>query len=106
MLYVLHENAQLCIDHEPDTEVTCYVTWDIRAFGKGYEEFTKPSQEKYGIEFSEVNPASNLRNDDLTLTIREQKTLLLGKVTEYTYDLVVLSVGLNTLKVQKNSDKL
>lgn len=48
------KNAQLCIDHEPDTEVTCYYM-DIRAFGKGYEEFYKTSQEKYGIEFTEVN---------------------------------------------------
>ena len=48
------KNAQLCIDHEPDTEVTCYYM-DIRSF-------------------------------------------LLGKVTEYTYDLVVLSVGLEPPK--------
>jgi Heterodisulfide reductase, subunit A and related polyferredoxins len=39
------KNAQLCIDHEPDTEVTCYYM-DIRSFGKGYEEFYKTSQEK------------------------------------------------------------
>ena len=76
------KNAQLCIDHEPDTEVTCYYM-DIRSF------------------------------DDLTLTIRAEDTLL-GKVTEYTYDLVVLSVGLEhaagsdelrqTLGVSKSAD--
>ena len=65
------KNAQLCIDHEPDTEVTCYYM-DIRSFGKGYEEFYKNSQEKYGIEFLRGRPAE----------------------TEYTYDMVVLSVGL------------
>ena len=86
------KNAQLCIDHEPDTEVTCYYM-DIRSFGKGYEEFYKTSQEKYGIEFIRGRPAQILENDDLTLTIRAEDTLL-GKVTEYTYDLVVLSVGL------------
>ena len=106
------KNAQLCIDHEPDTEVTCYYM-DIRAFGKGYEEFYKTSQEKYGIEFIRGKPAQIFENDDLTLTIRAEDTLL-GKVTEYTYDLVVLSVGLEhpegseelrqTLGVSKSSD--
>ncbi len=86
------KNAQLCIDHEPDTKVTCYYM-DIRSFGKGYEEFYKTSQEKYGIEFIRGKPAQIFENDDLTLTIRAEDTLL-GKVTEYTYDLVVLSVGL------------
>ena len=66
---------------------------NIRSFGKGYEEFYKTSQEKYGIEFIRGKPAQIFENDDLTLTIRAEDTLL-GKVTEYTYDLVVLSVGL------------
>lgn len=86
------KNAQLCIDHEPDTEVTCYYM-DIRSFGKGFEEFYKTSQEKYGIEFLRGRPAEIIENDDLTLTVRAEDTLL-GKITEYTYDLVVLSVGL------------
>ena len=86
------KNAQLCIDHEPDTEVTCYYM-DIRSFGKGYEEFYKNSQEKYGIEFLRGRPAEIIENEDLSLTIRAEDTLL-GKITEYTYDMVVLSVGL------------
>lgn len=86
------KNAQLCIDHEPDTEVTCYYM-DIRAFGKGFEEFYKNSQEKYGIEFLRGKPAQIFENDDLTLTVRAEDTLL-GKITEYTYDMVVLSIGL------------
>ena len=90
------KNAQLCIDHEPDTEVTCYYM-DIRSFGKGFEEFYKTSQEKYGIEFIRGRPAEIIENDDLTLTVRAEDTLL-GKVTEYTYDLVVLSVGLEPPK--------
>ncbi|MDL2246569.1 CoB--CoM heterodisulfide reductase iron-sulfur subunit A family protein [Methanobrevibacter sp. OttesenSCG-928-K11] len=86
------KNAQLCIDHEPDTEVTCYYM-DIRAFGKGFEEFYKNSQEKYGIEFLRGKPAQIFENDDLTLTVRAEDTLL-GKITEFEYDMVVLSVGL------------
>ncbi|MDR2873280.1 MAG: CoB--CoM heterodisulfide reductase iron-sulfur subunit A family protein [Methanobrevibacter sp.] len=86
------KNAQLIIDHEADTDVTLYYM-DIRAFGKGFEEFYKNSQEKYGIKFSRGRPAEVIENPDLTLTVRSEDTLL-GKVTEYEYDLVVLSVGL------------
>ena len=106
------KNAQLCIDHEADTEVTCYYM-DIRAFGKGFEEFYKNSQEKYGIEFLRGRPAEIFENEDKTLTIRAEDTLL-GKITEYTYDLVVLSVGLEapegstelrqTLGISKSAD--
>jgi heterodisulfide reductase subunit A len=106
------KNAQLLIDHEADTDVTCYYM-DIRAFGKGFEEFYKNSQEKYGIEFLRGRPAQIFENDDKTLTIRAEDTLL-GKITEYTYDLVVLSVGLEapegstelrqTLGISRSSD--
>ncbi len=86
------KNAQLIKDHEPDTDITIYYM-DIRAFGKGFEEFYKRSQEKYGIKFVRGRPATVLENPDDTLTIRAEDTML-GKVTEYNYDMVVLSVGL------------
>ena len=86
------KNAQLIKDHEPDTEIAIYYM-DIRAFGKGFEEFYKRSQEKYGIKFIRGRPATVLENPDQTLTVRAEDTML-GKVTEYDYDMVVLSVGL------------
>ena len=86
------KNAQLCVDHEPDTEVTIYYI-DIRAFGKGYEEFYRASQEKYGIKFIRGKAAQLIENEDKTVVVRAEDTLI-GKITEYEYDLVVLSVGL------------
>jgi heterodisulfide reductase subunit A2 len=86
------KNAQLIKDKMPDTDVAIYYM-DIRAFGKGFEEFYKRSQEKYGIRFIRGRPATVLENPDQTLTIRAEDSLL-GKVTEYDYDMVVLSVGL------------
>jgi heterodisulfide reductase subunit A len=86
------KNAQLIKDKMPDTEVVLYYM-DIRAFGKGFEEFYKRSQEKYGIKFVRGRPAEVIENSDLTLTVRGEDTLL-GKVTEYDYDMVVLGVGL------------
>ncbi|MDI9614707.1 H(2):CoB-CoM heterodisulfide ferredoxin reductase subunit HdrA [Methanothermobacter sp.] len=90
-MYIM-KNAQLIKDKMPDTEVTLYYM-DIRAFGKGFEEFYKRSQEKYGIKFIRGRPAEVIENPDLTLTVRSEDTLL-GKVTEYDYDMVVLGVGL------------
>ncbi|MBE6493240.1 MAG: CoB--CoM heterodisulfide reductase iron-sulfur subunit A family protein [Methanosphaera stadtmanae] len=106
------KNAQLCIDHEPDTEVTIYYI-DIRSFGKGYEEFYRQSQEKYGIRFIRGKAAQLIENPDKTITVRAEDTLL-GKATAFTYDLVVLSVGLvppegsedlrQTLSLSKSAD--
>jgi heterodisulfide reductase subunit A2 len=86
------KNAQLIKDKVPETDVAIYYM-DIRAFGKGFEEFYKRSQEKYGIKFIRGRPATVLENPDETLTVRAEDSLL-GKVTEYNYDMVVLSVGL------------
>ena len=106
------KNAQLVKDHEPDTEVTIYYM-DIRAFGKGFEEFYKRSQEKYGIKFVRGRPAAILGNPDQTLTVRAEDSLL-GRVTEYNYDMVVLAAGLvppaganelrQTIGLSKSSD--
>lgn len=86
------KNAQLIKDKMPDTDVAIYYM-DIRAFGKGFEEFYRRSQEKYGIKFIRGRPANVLVNPDETLSIRSEDSLL-GKLTEYDYDMVVLSVGL------------
>ncbi|MGZ7134521.1 MAG: 4Fe-4S binding protein [Methanobacterium sp.] len=86
------KNAQLIKDKAPDTDVAIYYM-DIRAFGKGFEEFYKRSQEKYGIKFIRGRPAAVLSNPDETVTIRSEDSLI-GKVTEYNYDMVVLAAGL------------
>ncbi|MBI5679293.1 MAG: CoB--CoM heterodisulfide reductase iron-sulfur subunit A family protein [Methanobacterium sp.] len=86
------KNAQLAKDKMPDCDVAIYYM-DIRAFGKGFEEFYKRSQEKYGIKFIRGRPGMVLENPDETLTVRSEDSLL-GKVTEYDYDMVVLAAGL------------
>ena len=50
------KNAQLIKMHEPDAEVyICYM--DIRAFGKGYEEYYQRAQEQFGVKFIRGRPA-------------------------------------------------
>ncbi len=86
------KNAQLIKDKVPETEVAIYYM-DIRAYGKGFEEFYKRSQEMYGIKFIRGRPAEVLENPDGTLTVRAEDTLI-ARPTEYVYDMVVLSIGL------------
>jgi len=48
-VYAIKE-AMMAIEHEPDTEVTVFLM-DMRAFSKGYLDFYRRAQERYGIRF-------------------------------------------------------
>jgi heterodisulfide reductase subunit A len=86
------KNALLIKEHDPCAEIFIYYI-DIRAFGKGYEEFYKRSQEA-GIKFMRGRAAELFQKQDTgNLVIRADDTLL-GIITENEVDLVVLSVGM------------
>jgi len=87
------KNAQIIMEHEPDTEIAIYYN-DIRAFGKGFEELYHRIREEYQVEFIRGRPAKLSENHETkSITIRAEETLL-NKITERDFDLVVLSVGL------------
>jgi len=44
------KEAIMAMEHEPDTQVTVFMM-DMRAFSKGYEEYYRRAQERYGIRF-------------------------------------------------------
>ena len=87
------KNARLYKEKHPDADVYIFYM-DIRASGKGYEEFYKKSQEEYGIKFVRGKP-SEIKEDSKTknLIVVVEDTLL-GKKLEFEFDLVVLAVGL------------
>ncbi len=87
------KNARLYKEKHPEAEIFIFYM-DIRAFGKGYEEFYKRAQDEYGIKFIRGKPAE-IKEDPKTknLIVRVENTLL-GKTIEFEFDLVVLSVGL------------
>ena len=66
---------------------------DIRVFGRGYEELYRTSQEKYGIQFIRGRLSEASENNDSTLHLRVEDTLI-GKPMKLTVDLVVLLVGM------------
>ena len=86
------KNALLIKEHDPSAEIFIYYI-DIRAFGKGYEEFYKRAQEA-GIKFMRGRAAEIFQKQDTdNLVIRADDTLL-GIITENDVDMVVLSVGM------------
>jgi len=87
------KNAQLMKMHDPDSEVyICYM--DIRAYGKGYEEYYQRAQEQFGVRFIRGRPAQIIEDPETkNLKVLVEDTLL-GEVLEIDADLVVLSAGL------------
>ena len=86
------KQAQLLMGALPMADITIYYM-DIRAFGKGYEEFFQQSR-SMGINFVKGKVARIRQKDDksgdLVLRFENFET---GQVKEVSHDLVVLSVG-------------
>lgn len=84
------KNAMLIREKNPEIEVTVFYN-DIRAYGKGYEEYFERAK-SLGVRFVRGFPGEVLEeNDRLTLIAENTET---GEVETVHPDLVVLSVGL------------
>jgi len=81
-------------------DITIYYM-DIRAFGKGYEEFYQTAR-SMGINFVKGKVAKITETPDQDLVLKVEKVEEGGTLTEETHDLVVLSVGLLPA-LQRNS---
>ncbi len=92
-VYAIKE-AMMAIEHEPDTEVTVFLM-DMRAFSKGYLDFYRRAQERYGIRFVRCR-VSAVKEDPKTrnLVIRYVDEGNGRGIREEEFDLVVLSVGM------------
>ncbi|MFX0075425.1 MAG: FAD-dependent oxidoreductase, partial [Candidatus Hermodarchaeota archaeon] len=66
---------------------------DLRAFGKGYEEFYNDSAKNYGIKFIRGRVAELLEAENGNVIVRAEDTTL-QRPMELEVDMVVLSVGL------------
>jgi heterodisulfide reductase subunit A len=76
----------------PIADITIYYM-DIRAFGKGYEEFFQTAR-AMGIEFVKAKVARITELPDGDLDVRVELQEEDGRVADVRHDLVVLSVGL------------
>jgi len=93
------KQAILTRDHIPESRAYVFYM-DIRANGKGYEEFVRRAQEEYGVEYvrgrvAHIYPSQG--PDGPQLIVRGADTLL-GHQVEVAADLVVLAVGAESAK--------
>lgn len=85
--------AQLTKLADPDKDIFVFYT-DLRAFGKGFEEYYKRAQEK-GIKFIRGRVAEAVEDPETKkVTLRVEDTLS-RRIIESEFDLVVLSTGMH-----------
>jgi heterodisulfide reductase subunit A len=87
---VTAKQARLVRERLPNAKVTVFYM-DVRAFGKGFEEFYDSTREA-GVLYRRGNPSEILRSGD-GVVVRAEDTLL-GERVEVEADLVVLAVGM------------
>jgi heterodisulfide reductase subunit A len=88
------KQAHLLREKIPDAHLTV-LYMDVRAFGKGFEEFYERVQ-KEGIIYRRANPSEIYRRNE-KLVVRGEDTLI-GEPFELEADLVVLASGLTPRK--------
>jgi heterodisulfide reductase subunit A len=84
------KQAHLAHDRLPGAQVTVFYM-DVRAFGKGFEEFYDRVREE-GVVYRRGNPSEIIRRGD-RVVVRAEDTML-GEPVEVEADLVVLAVGM------------
>jgi heterodisulfide reductase subunit A len=86
------KQAMLISGSLPLADITIYYM-DIRAFGKGYEQFFQNAR-AMGVEFVKAKVASIREDQDQNPVLRVELIEDGSRVVEHTHDLVVLSVGM------------
>ena len=96
------KEAMMACEHESDTQVSVFMM-DMRAYSKGYEEYYRRAQERYGIRYVRTR-ISFVREDPRThnLVLKyvgeqgsdSQFAIRNSQIREEEFDLVVLSVGM------------
>ena len=87
------KEAQLIKEHIPDAEVTIYYM-DIRAFGKGFEEFYKRAEKEFNIKYVKGRVAEILEDTATKNLLIRAENIELGELVEEEVDMVVLSAGI------------
>jgi heterodisulfide reductase subunit A-like polyferredoxin len=96
IMTIEHARAEARTGHG-DGDVSCQVFFmDTRSFSKGYEEYYRRAEGKYGVKYTRCR-LSEVKEDPLTknLIVRYSKPYENGsEIIEQEFDLVVLSVGM------------
>jgi heterodisulfide reductase subunit A len=94
------KQAILAKEHIPDVDCTIFYM-DLRAFGKGYQEFYDRARGEFGVEFirgrpAKIEEASGSRN----LLVTYENTCS-GQLTSKEVEMVVLAVGVRMNPVEQ-----
>jgi heterodisulfide reductase subunit A len=90
-MYALKQ-ARLLTEHVPEVDVTIFYM-DIRAFGKGYEEFYTRTCDELNLKLIKCR-LPKIREDGKKNLLLKFEDIERGEVETRSYDLVVLSSGL------------
>jgi heterodisulfide reductase subunit A len=88
-------------EKHPDASVYIFYI-DVRAFGKGYEEFYDLTAREYGVNYIRGRVSEVFQDEDKNIILRGEDTLLQRRV-ELKVDLLVLATG---LEPRKDSDNI
>ncbi|MHA1520669.1 MAG: 4Fe-4S binding protein [Promethearchaeota archaeon] len=94
-MYAIKQARQLK-EKYPEADISI-IFIDIRAFGKGYEEFYEITSREYGIRFIRGRIGDVYQDYDGTLIIRGADTLLANKF-ELRVDMLILSTAIESRK--------
>jgi len=87
------KDAVLIKEHQPQAEV-CIFYIDMRAFGRGFQEFTNRAKSEYGVRFIRGNPGEITEDTETkNLNIWYEDTIG-GTIENLTFDLVMLCPAL------------
>ncbi|MGP8323879.1 MAG: FAD-dependent oxidoreductase, partial [Methanosarcinaceae archaeon] len=94
------KEAMVAMEHDPKLETTIF-NIDVRAFGKGFEEFYQKARKKTGVRFINSRP-SGVEVDPLTNKLSLKYEIENGNgIRQEEFDMVVLSIGLTPSKSSK-----
>jgi heterodisulfide reductase subunit A len=96
------KEAILAGEHAPGLESTIYYM-DIRAFGKGFQEYVNRSKDEYGVNYVRARPSEIVEDKETKNLIICYDDTLAGEFKKDEVDLVVLA---SALKPSVASDKL
>jgi heterodisulfide reductase subunit A-like polyferredoxin len=88
------KEAMIAKEHDPETDIHIFMM-DARAFSKGYAEYYRRAQERYGVKYSRCRVSSLKQNPaNHNLVVRYAPGEAETRLVEEEFDLVVLSVGM------------
>jgi heterodisulfide reductase subunit A len=86
------KNAVMTLEHYPNAEVWVYYA-DIRAFGKGFEEFYEMAKHRFGVKFIRGRVAEVMEGKDTGNLVVKVEDTESSKVRLIEHDMVVISPG-------------